>query len=94
MFSIVTIGSMAAALLLMKKRSLTWPASIGRVRPAAMTATASAMVGGSPAIRLKSLAVPSGTMPKGTVGPSPAARSRPLMTSLIVPSPPAAITAS
>ncbi len=65
-----------------------------RVCPAAMTATLSTMLSGSPAIRLKSLAVPSGTMPNGRVGPSPAARMRPLMTSLIVPSPPAAMTAS
>ena len=49
---------------------------------------------GRPTISLKSLAVPMGRMPKGTVGRSPAARSRPLATSLRVPSPPAATTAS
>ncbi|MCZ7669579.1 MAG: hypothetical protein M5U34_21585 [Chloroflexi bacterium] len=75
---------------------IIYPAGVETAAVAwAMRATASGNSKGMPIILAKSLAEPMGRMPKGRVGWSGAtAVINPLAASLMVPSPPAAMTAS
>ena len=91
-------ASMPAPIMSMNRRPLTLPWSRERVLSPAMTAQARSTWNGMPSSRASTFTVPAGTIPSiGCHLPGPdlsRARAMPLVTSLMVPSPPIATTMS